>query len=100
MSEGVGTDGEVGHTSTQPTQEEERAVSFRGDGVKDGVEEERVRACMGVAWVRGVMWEGVKKGGRCWWWVQRAKQFLTEASPVVTHQSTNSAHRCLTSACR
>ena len=34
--------------SLQPTQEEERAVSFRGDGVKEGVEEERVRACMGV----------------------------------------------------
>ena len=59
--------------SLQPTQEEERAVSFRGDGVKEGVEEERVRACMGVAWVRGVMWEGVKKGGRCWWWVQKGK---------------------------
>jgi len=44
--EGVGLDGRR-HTSTQPTREEERAVSFRGDGVNDGVEEkgERLDGC-------------------------------------------------------
>ena len=31
---------------------------------------------------------------------RKAKQFDTEASPVVPHQSTNSAQSCLTSVCR